>query len=377
MKKLVSYAIVLLCGMLLVSGIIVAPSAAAAEPGLTGTVAFQTISGGPIYAINADGSHLRQLTTGMDPALSPDGKWVAFTRWEGSGDGAFGSLWVINVDGTGERQVQSFVRQPKSPTWSPDGTQVAVDMQHGGWVNPKRVCGHKGPPPGSGAYDIEVTREGPHSFKICYMLPPNPYWGLEIVNVASGDFQDQPSSSHAFSPTWDPAQAWHLVYKGDLGLVSLDINRQTSWALTNDVDDHSPAFSPDGSKIAVAYWQTDHWDIQVMPAPGTQAPWPAGASQDGQVNADGSGRTRLTETSLNTLAAQIDRGEAPHSFNNTAPAWSPDGSQIAFLTDRNGPWEIWVMNADGSNQRPLFPAGALGGVTLQYHNVDERVLSWR
>lgn len=377
MKKLISYAIVLLCGMLLVSGIIVAPSTAAAEPGLTGTIVFQTVSGGPIYAINADGSHLRQLTTGMDPALSPDGKWVAFTRWEGTGDGAFGSLWVINVDGTGERQVQSFVRQPKSPTWSPDGTQVAVDMQHGGWVQPKRVCGHGGPPPGSGAYDIEVIREGPHEFKICFTLPPNPYWGLEVVNVASGDFQDQPSSSHAFSPTWDPAQAWHLVYKGDLGLVSLDINRQTSWALTNDVNDHSPAFSPDGSKIAVAYWQTDHWDVQVMPAPGTQAPWPAGASQDGQVNADGSERTRLTETTLNTLAAQINGGEAPHSFNNTAPAWSPDGSQIAFLTDRNGPWEIWVMHADGSNQRPLFPAGTLDGVTLQYHNVDERVLSWR
>ena len=40
------------------------------------------------------------LTTGMDPALSADGKMVAFTRWDGSGNGASGSLWVTNVDGS-------------------------------------------------------------------------------------------------------------------------------------------------------------------------------------------------------------------------------------------------------------------------------------
>jgi Tol biopolymer transport system component len=45
-------------------------------------------------------------------------------------------------------------------------------------------------------------------------------------------------------------------------------------------------------------------------------------------------------------------------WNNAAPAWSPDGQQIAFMTDRSGKWEIWIMNADGSNQRPMFSNGA-------------------
>jgi hypothetical protein len=35
------------------------------------------------------------------------------------------------------------------------------------------------------------------------------------------------------------------------------------------------------------------------------------------------------------------------------------------------------MNADGSNQRPMFPNGALAGITLNYFGVDERMLSWR
>jgi len=52
------------------------------------------------------------------------------------------------------------------------------------------------------------------------------------------------------------------------------------------------------------------------------------------MDADGSGQVNLTN----------------HPAEEEGPAWSPDGSRIAFATERDGPQEVYVMNADGSGQ---------------------------
>ena len=61
------------------------------------------------------------------------------------------------------------------------------------------------------------------------------------------------------------------------------------------------------------------------------------------MNADGSGPTRLTKN--------------PES--DAYPVWSADGSRIAFQSERDGNYEVYVMNADGSRQTNLTdnPAG--------------------
>tara|TARA_B100000686_G_scaffold62935_1_gene67541 strand:- start:827 stop:1174 length:348 start_codon:yes stop_codon:yes gene_type:complete len=39
-----------------------------------------------------------------------------------------------------------------------------------------------------------------------------------------------------------------------------------------------------------------------------------------------------------------------NNSNNWDPTWSPDGKKIAFTSTRDGNWEIYIMNPDGSDQ---------------------------
>jgi tetratricopeptide (TPR) repeat protein len=74
------------------------------------------------------------------------------------------------------------------------------------------------------------------------------------------------------------------------------------------------------------------------------------------VNLDGSGLVRLT----NNVA------------NDGLPAWSPDGQTIAFISDQGGVWAVWAVYPDGSGRRKLFDLGN-GGLASDWQH--ERI-SW-
>ena len=83
------------------------------------------------------------------------------------------------------------------------------------------------------------------------------------------------------------------------------------------------------------------------------------------MNSDGQNIVRLTN----------------NSANDGLPTWSPDGSTIAFVSDRDGTWGIWAMNPDGSNQRKLFtmrgsPDGIVGAELLSSRGWLEERISW-
>jgi hypothetical protein len=293
-------------------------------PELTGRLVFQTSNGGDIYVINADGTGLRRLTDGMEPAWSPDGTKVAFTRWRDPR-----GLYVIDEDGSNETLVFGWVAA-KGAAWSPDGSRIAFTRWYGGQDEDKEICRGR-----------------------CRIQPADHWWKLGVVRLEDRYFQDLRCYPHSLSPTWSPDGSV-IAYDSDFGIhltneegtIGDVTDDRSLFAISTDSRDISPVWSPDGTKIAFGFSQHDHWEIYVM-------------------DADGSNRVRLTE----------EEPLAERPPNNVSPAWSPDGQYIAFFTDRNGKWELWVMDADGSKQRPMFET-ALDGLGFEYGFVAERMISW-
>ncbi len=91
------------------------------------------------------------------------------------------------------------------------------------------------------------------------------------------------------------------------------------------------------------------------PAISPDSKWVAFMSQR-----DGGWEIYKTDTQGKNLTRLTTNGA-----NDGLPTWSPDGRSIAFLSDRNGRWGMWVMDANGNNQRKLFdlPGSPEGYVT--------------
>jgi hypothetical protein len=92
--------------------------------------------------------------------------------------------------------------------------------------------------------------------------------------------------------------------------------------------------------------------------------YPWGHSGISVMNADGSGRTQLTSSAF--ACPQLNRppGFCGPDQIDTSPVWSPDGEQIAFIRAVPTPnfgydSDVFVMNADGSNQRRLTQLGSV------------------
>ena len=90
--------------------------------------------------------------------------------------------------------------------------------------------------------------------------------------------------------------------------------------VSNVETDTAASLSPDGSKVVfMSRREEDNWDIYV-------------------VNVDGSNLQRLTRD----------------ASQDGLPVWSPDGNAIAFVSNRGGPWAVWVMTPNGRGISQLF-----------------------
>jgi len=106
----------------------------------------------------------------------------------------------------------------------------------------------------------------------------------------------------------------------DIWIINDDGSGRVRLTATEE-DERYPAWSPDGAKLAYAYYLDGNWDIYT-------------------INTDGSHAMRLTS----------------HPRPDVRPQWSPDGSKILFESQGDpywNTWDIYVMDADGSHQRNL------------------------
>ena len=169
------------------------------------------------------------------------------------------------------------------------------------------------------------------------------------------------------SPSWAPNGeefALTLSINGPPNIYLMDKQGHIKRRVTDSQEaDTAPSFSPDGSQLVFTSDRAGSPHIYIMNLDGTglrrlttaghcdSAAW----SPDGQtiVYVKGQGSDPFDIYSIEVQTG-IERRLTWAKGNSENPTWSPDGRFIAFVTSRRGKYELFVMAADGSDQRPLF-----------------------
>lgn len=266
---------------LLAAAALVASGAGAAPAG-DGVIVFERRSGtgvGDLYAIRPDGTRLRRLTRtrdNFDPDISPDGRFVVFASSRGRGAGA-SELYVMRIDGTGVRRLtrhprsRSAFRIDADPAWSPDGERIVFSRTfvRGGRSStdlfsisaaggtPERLtytAGREVSPTFSLSLQIAFVRNGfvyqrvgtgqvkTHAGEDPDYAGPPHYWGAfgRDGSVYRHSYEGEVRVGAGTDPAWSPDGA-RLVWVTPLGLV-VDGKRITR--TSNLVHHLSPSWGP-------------------------------------------------------------------------------------------------------------------------------------
>ena len=183
-----------------------------------------------IYIMNRDGSQVRRLTNSraegregaVDPAWSPDGQQVIFTLQDGSY--AYGlpedggplpteDIYRIDIDGTNLTRLTDLEGLAQSPTWSPDGSQIAFVLFKQGVVDIYVMDA-------DGTNIVQLTKDS--AFESDLDWSPD---GSRLVFI-SGD-----------------------LYHNNIYVMGADGTNRQKLTDTPGLGDSSPCWSPDGRQI--------------------------------------------------------------------------------------------------------------------------------
>jgi len=239
-------------------------------------------------------------------AFTADGRSIVFGRSQGEFGGdtevTDWGLWRIGIDGRGLEQLTTgFDRKGASrhPTVSPDGSRIAF---HGYfWEEASALC------------VVNSSGDDPKTLPIA-MRGFAWYPDSQSLIVAQSGLYDEPWSSR---------------------LVRYDIDSGRVTPLTcyeHDRADHSPAFSPDGTKLA--YWRSRYTE----------------KNQDCLIVAD------LNALHACPVVSDVDGGALGADL-----AWSRNSDQLFYavrvFTSGNAGFEIWGVKADGADKHKVVDNG--------------------
>jgi Tol biopolymer transport system component len=209
----------------------------------------------------------------------------------------------------------------------------------------------------------------------------SPYKGLIDLFVMNDDGSSQTNLSNGVGTSnvvldWSPDGSRILFYSDrggntDLWVVRPDGSDPQQLTATSTYEEVAASWSPDGSTIV--YQRSS--DIWAMDADGSNPRALLTRVEDDSQPAWSPDGSKVAFTSYQSGISNIwimnADGSQPFSLTNSilweshSPAWAPDGSKIAYVSDRDGDSDVWMMNPDGTDHAHLTD-----------HPANEGDISW-
>ena len=339
--------------------------------------------------------------------FSPDGKWIAFT---GQYDGDE-QVYVMPATGGEPKQLTYYpARGPLAPRWgydnqvygwTPDGKSVVFRANRDSWT--LGVCNlYAAPMTGGAAEPLPMPESGagdysPDGAKLVYsprfrdFRSEKRYGGgqandLYIFDLATNDARritDHPRADR------DPMWIGNTIYfnsdrDGHFNLYAYDVARGATAQLTTNKAWDVRWPSSDGAKEGARIVYELNGELQLFDTKSKKVtPLSITVPDDGLNRrpsrvAAGSlifsyglspkGERSVFEARGDIFTAPVEKGPVRNLTNSSnahdkLPAWSPDGSQIAFISDKTGEEELYIVTQDGSKPAEQLTSG---GKAMRY-----------
>jgi len=295
------------------------------------------------------------------------------------------TIWIMNDDGTGKKQLTSSNMISGWPSWSPDGQKITY------WVydSTSKTC-DIWKMKADGSSKVKLTTDGtlkeppawsPRGDRIAYISNKTGNMEVYVMNQDGGG-EKQLTKGHVsigFGCYIQGRVCWHPdgerlyfeeatfpiplgispVVPGDVATVAIHvINVDTGYEkdLTPRCHDYPMSFSPDGKKLAIISFRTPNYGLWIMDADGenqTRLTWDGEGDRDPRFSPDGKKIVYWSLAHKNQPDIWMISPDGSSKttlttspYQDVYPSWSADGKKVIFESDRAGSFDIWQLSLD-------------------------------